>query len=100
MSQGKAAAGSKRSLVVVGAVAFGALCCGGAPIALGAIGGAGLGGLLGGVGGAVVVAAMVVGLLLVRRARRAGRGPGVESAQDCCTPLSSEASAPERVGTR
>ena len=100
MSQGKAAAGIKRSLGVVGVVTFGALCCGGAPIALGAIAGVGLGGVLGGIGGAVVVTAMVVGLLLVRRARRARGGPGVGSAEDCCTPLSSETPARERAGTR
>ena len=89
MSTNKAATGIRGTLGVVGAVTFGALCCGGAPIALGAIAEFGLGGLLGGLAGTLVVAAAVVGLLVLRRARRAGRGPNAP-AEDGCTPLTSE----------
>lgn len=100
MSAGGAPSRGRGTLAVVGAVAFGALCCGGAPITVGAIGGVGVGGLVGGVAGALVMGAVVVGLLLFRRARHARRAPGGGAAEDCCIPLPAEPLARERADTR
>lgn len=87
--------GIKGAAGVVGALAFGALCCGGAPIALAVIGGVGLGGVLGGLLGAVLVGAGLVALLLVRRARRAR---GQQRHQRCAPPAASDRRSADRLG--
>ena len=71
------------ALAGAGAGLFCASCLG----VLGGALGVGIGGLVGGIGGALLGGVVVVvGLLLVRRARRAARGPGVGSAEECCPP--------------
>jgi hypothetical protein len=100
MSKDRAGARARGGLALAGAAALALLCCGGLPLALAALAGVGLGGPLGGLGGALAAAAIVVGALALRRARRRRIGNAGPRVDDCCAPPARDEPAPPRAEAR
>lgn len=65
------------AVVGIGGVGLVVACCAAGPLIVGAVAGAGVGGLVAGLGGALLVGALVAGVVLIARARsrRGACGP-------------------------